>query len=441
MVTCPNEERRRLQKELALRLQTTQASATGGLGAPFVAAAAPRLRPGEGRLALVLPATVCTGPSWEPTRALIAEDFALDMVIASHDPTRWYFSDSSDFSEALLIATRRPTGSAGDGRRTTFVNLWRNPATVLEAHRVAQAVTATTPANLEGPGTALLAVDGQHVGDVISIPESRIRGRQWIGAQFARADVTRSALRLLDSGEVWVPGEGAVATMRLCRLEELAEVGPDRRDVWDGFTSTDTVTAYPMVADHDTEQRTRLVTKPDRYLAPLATPKQGRRLKPLALLWPKAGRLFVAERMRLNTIRVVAMRSPTHALSNAWWPIRVEDILLEKALTVWFNSSVGLLTILTRRTTTEGGWSAMKKADLKTMLVPDVRTFSSSQRQRLASLFDGLAESDFERLPAMVECPARRALDEGLSTVLGLPNLETLRTLLASEPVVSGARL
>ena len=190
----PTEERRRLQKELALRLKTTRASATAGLGAPFVAAVAPRLRPGEGRLALVLPATVCTGPSWEPTRALIAEDFALDMVIASHDPMRWYFSDSSDMSEALLIATRRPKGSVGDARRTTFVNLWRNPATVLEAHRVAQAVTSTTPANLEESGTALLTVDGQHVGDVISIPESRIRGRQWIGAQFARADVTRSAL-------------------------------------------------------------------------------------------------------------------------------------------------------------------------------------------------------------------------------------------------------
>lgn len=436
----PSAERRRLQKELGRRMKTARASATGGLGAPFVAAASPKLRPGEGRLALVLPVTVCTGPSWEPTRSLITEDFALDMVIASHDPTRWYFSDSSDMSEALLLATRRCAGN-GNARRTTFVNLWRNPPTVLEAHRVAQAVVSTTPVNLEDTGTSLLTVDGQHVGEVISIRESEVVGRQWVGAQFARVDVTRTARRLLNDGQVWVPGAGIIATIGLCRLDELAEVGPDRRDVWDGFERTDAVTAYPMVANHDTEQRTRLVTTPDCYLAPLAQPKRGRPLRPIAHLWPKAGRLFVAERMRLDTMRVVAMHSGTRALSNSWWPVRVEDVVLEKALTVWLNSSVGLLTILTRRTTTEGGWSALKKADLKTMLVLDVRTLSASQRQSLAGLFDELAEADFERLPRMVECPARRTLDDELSAVLGLPSLETLRALLASEPVVSNARL
>ena len=104
--SLPATERRKLQNELSRRLKQRQA--TAGLGAAFVAAASPKLRPGEGRLALVLPATVCTGPSWEQTRSLIERNFVLDMVVASHDPLRWNFSDSTDLSEALLIATRRP---------------------------------------------------------------------------------------------------------------------------------------------------------------------------------------------------------------------------------------------------------------------------------------------------------------------------------------------
>ena len=418
-----------------------QASATAGLGAPFVAAVSPKLRPGEGRLALVLPVTVCTGPSWDQTRSLVARNFALDVVIASHDPMRWHFSDSTDLSEALLIATRRPAKDRGAVRRITFVNLWRNPDSVLGAHRVAQAVTSTTPAMLERTGTALLSVDGEHVGEMISIPESKIVGRQWVGMQFARADVLRSAFRLLDDGEVWIAGEGTTATIPLCRLDALGEIGPDRRDVWDGFERTDTVTAYPMVADHDTEQRTRLVTEPDAYLAPLAKPRPGRHLKPLDQLWSKAGRLFVAERLRLDTTRIVAMRLETRALSNVWWPIRVGDVTVEKALTVWLNSSLGLLTVLTRRTTTEGGWVAVKKAHLESLPVPDVRALSAAQVQGLSNLFDRLAETDFERLPGMSSCRARKMLDDGLSEVLGLPNLGTLRALLASEPVVSNARL
>ena len=131
---------------MSRRLKSRQASATAGLGAAFVAAAVPKLEPGEGRLALVLPLTVCTGPSWAQTRALIERYFTLDVVITSHDPQRWNFSDSTGLSEALLIATRRPRQPAKADSRTTFVNLWQNPDGVVDAHRVAQAVTATTPA-------------------------------------------------------------------------------------------------------------------------------------------------------------------------------------------------------------------------------------------------------------------------------------------------------
>ena len=65
--SLPAAERRKLQNELSRRLKERQASATAELGAAFVAAASPKLRLGEGRLALVLPATVCTGPSWMRT--------------------------------------------------------------------------------------------------------------------------------------------------------------------------------------------------------------------------------------------------------------------------------------------------------------------------------------------------------------------------------------
>ena len=434
-------ERRKIQNELSRRLKSRQASATAGMGAAFVAAAAPKLRPGEGRLALVLPLTVCTGSSWEQTRSLIERDFVLDMVITSHDPTRWNFSDSTDLSEALLIATRRPHNGPATEHRTTFVNLWLNPDGIVDAHRIAETAATTTPAKVEATGTALLEVDGRHVGEVVSIPESKLVGRKWAGVQFARADVTRSALRLLDDGEVWVPGEGEASDVSVCRLGEFSEIGPDRRDILDGFDRTDTVTAYPMVEGHDTEQRTRLATKPDKYLAPLVQARRGRRLKRVEQLWPKASRLLIAERLRLDTARVVSMWSETKVLSNVWWEVQVESVPSEKALAAWLNSSLGLLTILTQRTSTEGGWVAMKKADLEDLPVLDPRQLSPSQLQHLSDLFDALSEENFERLPAMASCPARKRLDDGISEILALPDLSTLRDLLASEPVVSNARL
>ena len=294
---------------------------------------------------------------------------------------------------------------------------------------------------MESAGTALLEIDGQHVGELVSMPESAFSYDRWPGVQFARADVLRSALRLLDEGEVVIPGESATAKVPFCRLTDLGQVGPDRRDLWDGFQATDIVTAYPMVENHDTEIVRSIATEPGKYLSPLVEPRPGRRLKSTSQLWQRAGQLLIAERLWLNTTRVIAMHTGRPVLSNVWWPVRTESREWEKALALWLNGSLGLLTLLAHRTSTRGSWVALKKADLEELPVPDVRALPAGQLQALSGLFDELAEMEFERLPAMAECPARRALDDGLSRILGLPGLSALRRMLATEPVVSNRRL
>ena len=439
--SLPSAERRKLQDELSRRLKSRQASATAGLGAAFVAAASPRLRPGEGRLALVLPATVCTGPSWEQTRSLIEREFVLDMVVTSHDPMRWNFSDSTDLSEALLIATRRPWIPERVEHRTTFVNLWQNPDSVLGAHRMARAITSTSPAKYEKTGTALLEVDGRHVGEVMSIPESKLARKRWSGMQFARVDLVRSALKLLDDGELWIPGGGSIGNIPLCRLDGLGQVGPDVRRLSDGFDRTTSVTAYPLVEGHDTGKRKSLTCSPDGYLSPLTMPRGGQRPGYGERLWQQSSRLLIGARFRLNTARIVAMLSETAVLSRMWWPIQAARVSFEKSLGVWLNSSFGLLTLMAIRNTTQGSWVQLKKADLEALSVLDLRRLSPAQLEGLSGLFDEMAEEEFERLPAMAYCPARRRLDAGISEILGLPDLGKLRELLASEPVVSGRRL
>ena len=439
--SLPNAERRRIQRELNSRLRSKRATANAGMGAAFVAAASPKLKRGEGRLALVLPVTLCTGQAWQQTRSLIESDFTLDTVIVSHDPKRWNFSDSTDLSEVLLIATRRAEGDASAQNRTTFVNLWRNPDGVLDAHRLAQAITDTAPADVEESGAALIEMDGRHIGEAVSMPSAAVAGKKWLGVQFSRADLVRSAHRLLDAGEVWVPGEIEARTVSLCRLDSIGTIGPDRRRLIDGFDRTASVTAYPMVEGHDTEQRRSMSCSPDAYLSPLPKPRGGQRPGYGERLWQQAAQLLVAERIRLDTARVVAMRSETKALSNTWWEVQVEDAPTEKALALWLNSSLGLLTILGTRTSTEGSWVALKKGDLEALPVLDPRCLSEEQTRNLSGLFDELAEKDFERLPGMAECAGRRRLDDGISEILGLPDLSAIRRLLASEPVVSNERL
>ena len=207
--------------------------------------------------------------------------------------------------------------------------------------------------------------------------------------------------------------------------------------MWDGFQDT----AYSMVANHNTEIQRSVATDPNRYLAPLTEARPGRKLKPLQQLWEGAGQLLVADRLRLNTARIIAMRADRPVLSNVWWPVRTKNRDWEKALTLWMNSSLGILAMLANRTSTEGAWGALKKADLEVLPVLDVRALNNKQLQGLVHLSDQIAVMKFERLPEMAKCSARGALDDGLSHVLGLPELSMLRELLTTEPVVSDQRL
>ena len=313
---------------------------------------------------------------------------------------------------------------------------------MIDAHSTAQAIGQTAPASLEGTGTALLEVDGRHVGELVSMPEASLSRKQWAGVQFARAGVLRSAWRLLNEGTVAVPGETSSAQVVLCQVDELGQVGPDRRRIVDGFDRTNAVTEYPFIEDHDTEKRrSMLVLAPDSYLAPLVQPKGGQRTGYGDHLWQQAGQLLIAERLWLNTTRIIAMHTGRPVLSNVWWPVKTDNRDWDVALALWLNSSLGILTLLARRTSTRGGWVALKKAELAEMPVLDVRALPEEQLQALSALFDELADAEFMRLPEMAECPARRALDDGLSRILNLPDLSALRRMLATEPVVSNRRL
>ena len=108
------------------------------------------------------------------------------------------------------------------------------------------------------------------------------------------------------------------------------------------------------------------------------------------------------------------------------------------------RDSVGSPQPITNMTTLcdKSRLGARKKAGLEQLHVLDVHAFSTNQAASMAKQFDELADSSFERLPAMVDCPTRSKLDDGLAEILDLPDLPPpLRRLLTSEPVVSKQRL
>ena len=156
------------------------------------------------------------------------------------------------------------------------------------------------------------------------------------------------------------------------------------------------------------------------------------------LLWPKAGRVLLAERLWLNTQRLVAVRTETPVLSNVWWPMRLleQNDDVEKALILWLNSTLGLLLLLSHREETKGAWVKFKKPVLAEMPVLDVRALGVDQMKYLVDAYDTLSKQPLLPFPEMASDPVRKAMDAAVSEALSLPDLSVLRSLLAQEPVV-----
>ncbi|MCS7193252.1 MAG: hypothetical protein NZ937_09775, partial [Armatimonadetes bacterium] len=187
-------------------------------------------------------------------------------------------------------------------------------------------------------------------------------------------------------------------TLLLCPLQELGELGPDVRDIYDGFEilrGDSTPTPFPAFWGHKAEAVMIMKQRPNAYLSPLYKAREKRPLRNAELLWSRAGEILIAMRMRLNTQRLVSVLLPEPVLSNVWWPMRLHEGLSEemtKALLLWFNSVIGVLLLIGSRVETEGAWVAFKKPTLHVLPVLDVRRLTQQQLKHLADTFDSCSE-------------------------------------------------
>jgi hypothetical protein len=449
--SMPEKDRKHLQGELArrLRVNNLSASSTAGLGSVFSAVADRHVKDG-GRLALVLPAAVMTGVAWNKTRELIEHSYELEVVVSSHDPHRWNFSENTDLSEVLLLARkkRRVTRTSREvSAKTQFINLWANPATSVHALAVVDAISRHGAAPIGGHGrpehgVAEIFVGKEKFGEAIEILWDDLKAAPWIGGAFAQTNLVRASW-FARHGLFYQPGQNKTPAIPITLLKNIGQLGPDRRDIADGFTVATGKTSYPMFRGHNANTVTMMSAKPTGYLAPRSTAAEGRPQRDVGLLWPRAGNIMIAERSRLNTQRLLAVHLDTPALSNVWWPLRLntDDSDAAKVLTLWFNSTIGLLISVAHRVPTEGPWVSFKKPNLLNLPVLDLSRLSLEQKKHLAGAYDAVAGLELHTISQMADDAARADIDDAFSRVLQLPTLSHLRSELAREPVISGRNI
>lgn len=433
------DDRGLLQKELKAQVRGLSANITAGLGSAFVALADKNMAEG-GRLAFVLPAALVSGEAWGPTRKLIAARYHLEMVISSHDADRPNFSENTDLSEVLFIARKRSKKEKAD---TTYISLWRNPRSIHEALDYASRIThQDKPAALDGVGISGFRSSERKLGEIFTAPVPQ-NEENWTGALFAQTELARTCWQL-QRGKVHVPGSQSPVEIALCRLDALGELGYDRRDIHDAFEiSYEDLSPYAAFWGHEAAKVSSIGQKPGAHLLARSVPAAGRKLKSASAVWAKAGNILLVERLRSNTHKVLAIGFEKQVLGNTWWSFSDHELTSDqrKALLLWLNSSLALLSFFGRRVVTEGAWMQMKKPAWSSMSVLDVRSLSSESLVTLGRAYDDISSRALSAIAKLGEDPVRKEIDDVLGTALGLPDLQLVRQFLAREPGLSAQEI
>lgn len=442
--SIPKNERRQMQINLKklVKRYNVKANITAGLGSIFVATADNYIK-ANGRIAIVLPKALLSGVAWNQTRTLLKDSYQVDYIIVSHDSQRWNFSENTSLSEVLLIATKlnidnkKPTGSV------VIVNLWRNPTTSFEALAIANSLLEDKPPYIvEGQGALEVNIGQQKAGEALSIRwNTLIKQSNWLlPCSFAQSDLVRATYHLLE-GNLWLPRNGFVGKLPLCSLNKLGDLGFDRRDIHDGFKLSKTVTSFPAFWGHDAKKVFTIGQLPNQYLSPRAKAGKGRHLRDAKHLWLLSSNILIGGRMWLNTQSLASVRITQRVLSNVWWSFSLNkefnDVIYEKALALWLNSTLGLLILLVHRVETRGAWIEFKKPTLLESPVLNLKELSNEQLNILNAAYDDLANKALKPFPEMDNDPVRNEIDVAISTTLKLPDLSVLREMLAREPVIS----
>ena len=373
----------------------------------------------SGTIASVLPLVTATNTSALETRQFLASHHHIETIVTSHDQRRAYFSENTSISEMLLVCRRWP---AAKGRKppTRIVNLSVNPATPADAFSTARAI-------LEG------RIEAQGYGTVQEWTESRISAGNWSAVQFLSPYLSEQYTAL-----------GQNRLFPAVSLSDQADIGPHGVGTRMNFSRSSLPDRNARVAlwDHRADAIQSMAARADSYIIAKASKEH------LAdRLWNQRSRLMLPERVRFNTDRLVCVRVNERMLGSAWMPGKpavpgIAPESLEKAICVYLNSSLGILTLLGIRSSRTLSYSYFSLGDTRRLPIPDFAALGSEVVAQLAAAYDEYATAVMLPLPQMNDCPARIGLDAAVVADLGLDRetVATIRRELAIEPSVTGQR-
>jgi hypothetical protein len=462
------EEQREMAKASKRLLQGTSAHGNAGEASAFLVLADRKLKD-NGTLAMVMPLSLMSGESWEASRQYLYK-FYSDLIlisIAGAKDDELSFSADTGMGECLIIGHK----TKSENKRATFVVLYKKPTSPQIGSNAAeqiQRIRNSKPRKLEdGPvgGTSLTFGDDQ-IGYVIDaeIPEKG----PWCLSRIRDAELAQVAYQMIKGSRVWFPSvaEEKSTPISISSISEIGTVGPVHWDINGDSASggirgpfkveslkVKSAPTYPILWSHNAAKERCMQFEADSE----GILRQGKDAAEDKFAQEKANRIWSISShchfnrdFRFNSQSTAIQFTEKKTIGGRAWPsIKLSSVELEKALTLWANSSLGILLQWWYANKQQAGRGSIGVSALESLPVLDVTKLSPESLTKAVVIFDEMKHQELLPINEIAIDKVRHELDKRICTeVLRFPAemllpdgpMDLLRRKLALEPSITGSK-
>ena len=434
-------------REYRTALASPAGHGNAGLASNFIDLAHAKLRTG-GVAAFVLPAAFVQGGSWSNARRLFAERYQ-DLTVVSIANTgqgNRAFSADTGMAEVLVVATK----SGQRDRDVLFANSRRRPRSILEAVAMARQINGIGQEATTFTAGRIPFTDSDEGG--VFVRTALANGG---AAGIVEAGLAETMLNF-PAGRLKLPRRTRKVAIPVTSLRELGNRGLLDRDINGDPKSkpprgpfdilpplTGAVPTFPTLWGHAASRERRLIVRPDSR----AEPRPGCQERAVSAWQLHATKLHFNRDFRINSQSLAACITPDKALGGRAWPnFKLHCEKWEKPLTLWSNTTLGLMSFWWIGARQQQGRAILTLSALPNLSVLDPRRLTNTQHASAGRLFAAFCEREFLPANEAYRDETRQALDRAvLVDLLGLADdmmepLDLLRKQWCAEPTVHGGK-
>lgn len=433
------------QKDL---FKNTCGDGFAGEATHFLAIADAKLKEG-GVIGLVLPSTIAWGSSWMKCRKLLAEKYE-DITIVSisaNRPSKLSFSFSTGMGEILLVAKKslsKSLPSMNQNPAAKFVCLHHRPKTQLTAMEMANTISKATDAC--AIRDSVYRHTPLHLGDIGigTVMECPLDLNWWWLVNIRDPYLAQFSYKLAN-GIVQVPGSLNVVKIPITQPGDA--FGISHRMIYDkserspppfvvrSFSSS---SVYSLIKNNDNNVQKTILTNPDME----AIAKKKATQKEINKVLMTATRVHINCTCNYSSQALLYLYLNKKTLGSRVFPSFLIPAQYEKALAVWGNSTLGIVTFWIHSARQQMAKGNATRTSMTRMPILDFSKLSESQIRKLNAAFDKYSEQTLLPINLLYKDKTRISIDDEVLSVLGIgDSIDEIRLKFCNEPYNRAGRV